>query len=277
MNIAIQGIKGSFHDIAACNFFGENVAISACKSFIEISELITKNIVDSGIMAIENSIAGAILPNYQLIDAYNLSVYGEVYLPMIHNLMALKGQHLNDIKEVRSHPMAIQHCRNFFRKHPDIKIIEDNDTAGVAKEIKENKIEGVAAVASEKAAKIYNLEILEKGIQTDWLNMTRYFILKKQRHHHQDDYLNNKASLKFIANHDMGALIEILTIFKAYNLNLSKIQSMPITKEPWNYAFFIDVVFKDYQKYCQALLILEKKVNELKILGEYPQNKFIYK
>jgi len=276
MNIAIQGIKGSFHDIAASEFFGGNIILRECNSFAEIPDLITNNIVDSGIMAIENSIAGAIMPNYHLIDSHNLSVCGEIYLPMIHNLMALKGQDLKGIKEVRSHPMAIQHCQQFLRKYPDVKIIEDYDTATVAKIISEDKIEGVAAIASKKAAEIYNLEILEEEIQADALNMTRYFILKKHRRYHLKDYLNNKASLKFIGSHEMGSLIEVLTVLKKHELNLSKIQSMPIIKEPWNYAFFIDVIFNDYQKYCQALIILEKKVNELKILGEYPQNKPIF-
>ncbi len=272
MNIAIQGIKGSFHHIAAINFFGEKVSLNECMSFSEIPVLITKNVVNGAVMAIENSIAGAILPNYQLIDSHNLSICGEIYLPMIHNFMALNGQNINDIKEVWSHPIAIQHCQKFLKNYPEIRIIEEKDTASVAKTIKEQNLKGVAAIASKKAAEIYDLEILEAEIQTDLLNLTRYFILKKQRQHHHEDYLNNKASLKFITKHEIGNLVEILTIFKKYDLNLSKIQSMPLTKEPWNAAFFIDIIFEDYHKYCQALLYLEEKVNELKILGEYPQN-----
>jgi len=272
MKIAIQGIKGSFHHIAATNFFGEDLTLSECMSFSEMPELINKNVVDGAIMAIENTIAGAILPNYHLIDIHNLSIHGEIYLPMIHNLMALPGQQLEDIKEVWSHPIAIQHCQKFFRKHPEIRIIEEKDTASVAKMIKEKKLNSVAAVASKKAAEIYELAIVEKEIQTDLLNMTRYFVLNKQRHHRPDDYLNNKASLKFITHHETKNLADILAIFTSYNLNLSKIQSIPITKEPWKYAFFIDITFEDYHEYCQALLTLEKKVIELKILGEYPQN-----
>ncbi len=276
MNIAIQGIKGSFHHIAATKFFGKKVSLNECMSFAEIPELITNNIVDGAIMAIENSIAGAILPNYQLIDTYNLSIQGEIYLPMIHNFMALKKQSINDIKEVWSHPIAIQHCQKFLRKFPHIRIVEEKDTASVAKMIKEQKLKGVAAIASAKAAEIYDLEILEEKIQMDSLNMTRYFILKKTRHHHPEDYLNNKASLKFVTKHEIGNLVEILTVFKKHNLNLSKIQSMPITKEPWNSSIFVDIIFDDYHKYCQALLSLEERVNELKILGEYPQNKPVF-
>jgi len=242
-------------------------------SFDEIPELIAKNIVDGAVMAIENSIAGAFLENYSLIDANNLSINGEIYLPMIHNLVALPEQDLSDIKEVWSHPVAIQNCQRFFREQPQIRIIEEKDTATVAKTIKDKKLEGVAAIASKKAAEIYGLDIIKSEIQTDQLNMTRYFVLKKQRHHHPEDYLNNKASLKFITELETLNLADILTVLAQHNLKLSKIQSMPIAKEPWNYAFFIDVTFEDYHLYCQALLSLEKKVKELKILGEYPQNK----
>ena len=241
-------------------------------SFAEIPELITNNVVDSAIMAIENSLAGAILQNYQLIDTHNLSICGEIYLPMIHNFMALKGQKIEDIKEVWSHPIAIQHCQKFLRKHPHIRIVEEKDTASVAKIIEEKQLEGIAAIASKKAAEIYNLEILEAEIQTEVLNMTRYFVLKKQRIHHPKDYLNNKASLKFITKHELGNLTEVLMVLTEYNLSLSKIQSMPIAKEPWKYSFFIDLTFDNYHQYCQALLSLEEKVSHLKILGEYPQN-----
>jgi prephenate dehydratase len=272
MNIAIQGIKGSFHHIAASDFFGEKVSLNECMSFAEIPELITKNVVEGAIMAIENSVAGAILPNYQLIDTHNLSICGEIYLPMIHNLMALKGQTMGDIKEIWSHPIALQHCQTFLRKYPDIRIVEEKDTATVAKMIEEKNLKGVAAIASKKAAEIYNLEILEAEIQTDFINMTRYFVLKKQRQHYPDDYLNNKASIKFITKHELGNLVEILAVFKKHHLSLSKIQSLPITKEPWKYAFFIDLIFDDYLQYCQALLAVENMVNELKILGEYQKN-----
>lgn len=272
MNIAIQGIQGSFHHLAAITFFGEGITLRECRSFSDIPELINTNMVDGAIMAIENSITGAILENYHLIDAHHLSVNGEVYLPMIHNLMALKGQRLSDIKEVRSHPIAIQHCQHFFRANPHIKISEATDTAIVAKAIKEQKLKGVATIASKRAAELFDLNILQEGLQSDELNMTRYFILNKQRNHHPEDYLNNKASLKFITHHKKGNLLEVLTVLKEYDLNLTKIQSLPINKQPWNYAFFIDLTFEDYQQYIKALLQVEKIVPELKVLGEYTQN-----
>lgn len=276
MKIAIQGIRGSFHELAATKFFSGNIEINECFSFAEMPDLITTGVVDGAVIAIENSITGAILSNYQLIDTHNLNIQGEIYLPMIHNLMALPGQDIKDITEVWSHPIAIQHCQKFFLEHTTIRIVEEKDTASVAKIIKEEGLKGIGAIASTKAAEIYKLEILRKEIQNDLSNMTRYFILNKQRQHHSDDYLNNKASLKFIAKMDTGGLADILAIFKKHKLDLTKIQSMPVRTEPWHYSFFIDVSFDDYHQYCQALLTLEKKVKELKILGEYPQNMTVF-
>jgi len=192
---------------------------------------------------------------------------------MIHNMMALKGQSLKDIKEIWSHPIAIQHCERFFRHHPYIKIIEEKDTAFVAKQINEKKLKGIATIASKKAAEIYGLNILEEHIQTDNLNMTRFFILTKKRDFDVDVSLLNKASLKIITDHDLGSLAKVLNICNEYALNLSKIQSIPIEDEPWNYSFFIDLTYTKYLNYCNALLALEKEVQSLKILGEYSENK----
>jgi len=192
---------------------------------------------------------------------------------MLHNVMALKGQELEEIEEIWSHPIAIQHCERFFRHHPHIKIIEEKDTAFVAKQINEKKLKGIATIASKKAAEIYDLNILEEEVQTDNLNMTRFFILTKKRDFNVDVASLNKASLKIITNHDLGSLSKVLNICNEYALNLSKIQSIPIADEPWNYSFFIDFTYTDYLKYCNALLVLEKEVDSLKILGEYSENK----
>ncbi|NNC71058.1 MAG: prephenate dehydratase [Flavobacteriaceae bacterium] len=273
MNIAIQGIQGSFHHIVASKYFGDKINLTECMSFSEIPQLIMSGQVDAAVMAIENTSAGAILSNYALIDNHNLNIKGEFYLPMIHNLMVLKGQTIDDIHEVWSHPIAIQHCKRFFQEHPNLKIIEERDTASVAKYIKDNNVKGIAAIASKKAAEIFDLEILEREIQNDRYNMTRFFILTKKREHQPDDYLNTKASLKFITHHELGNLAEILNVCVKHKLNLSKIQSIPIHEEPWNYAFFIDLIFDDYHKYCQALLELEPRVESLKILGEYFESK----
>jgi len=276
MKVAIQGIKGSFHDIVAKQFFGNAIELVECMSFTEIPVLLKNNKIDSAVMAIENSIAGAILPNYALIDEYNLNIEGEVYLNIHHHLMALKGQKLEDITEVWSHPMAILQCRKFFRNHPNIKLIEEKDTAEVAKRIQDENLKGIAAIASNEAAKIFDLEVIRDDIQTIKHNSTRFFILKKEKEtpDHKNKMSNgkNKASIKFITKHNKGSLAEVLDIFAKHDINLTKIQSMPIIDKPWNYAFFIDLIIDDFKLYENALHLLDKKVNHLKILGEYHQN-----
>jgi len=179
MKIAIQGIKGSFHHIVANKYFGEDITLLECMSFTDIPHLLMNDAADSAVMAIENSIAGAILPNYALIDEYDLSIEGEVYINIHHHLMALKGQDIKDIKEVWSHPMALLQCRKFFRSRPEIKLIEEKDTAEVAKRIKEKGLKGIAAIASKMAADMYGLDVLADDIQTIKNNSTRFFILKK--------------------------------------------------------------------------------------------------
>ncbi len=276
MKVAIQGIKGSFHDIVAKQFFGNAIELVECMSFTEIPVLLKNNKIDSAVMAIENSIAGAILPNYALIDEYNLNIEGEVYLNIHHHLMALKGQKLEDIKEVWSHPMAILQCRKFFRNHPNIKLIEEKDTAEVAKRIQDKNLKGIAAIASNEAAKIFDLEVIRDDIQTIKHNSTRFFILKKEKEtpNHENKMSNgkDKASIKFITKHNKGSLAEVLDIFAKHDINLTKIQSMPIIDKPWSYAFFIDLIIDDFKLYENALHLLSKKVNHLKILGEYHQN-----
>jgi len=273
MNVAIQGMKGSFHHLVANEFFGNGIELTECMTFAEMPELLRNNTVDAVIMAIENTDTGTILSNYVLIDKYDLNIQGEIYLPMQHNLIALKGQEISDIEEVWSHPIAIKNCELFFEDYPHIKIVEEKDTAFVAKQIKEMDIKGVAAIASTNAAEIYNLDIIQESIQADKYNMTRFFILTKNRDFSIDVNLHNKSSLKFITNHQLGSLADILNICSKHSLSLSKIQSMPLEKEPWNYAFFMDHDFDDYLAYCNALLEIEQKVSVLKILGEYTKGK----
>jgi len=274
--IAIQGILGSFHHIVANQYFGEDVELKECLSFVEIPELINNNTVDGAVMAIENSLAGSILPNYALIDEFELKIQGEVHLPIHHHLMALEGQTLNDIKEVWSHPMALLQCRKFFRQHPHIKLVEETDTADVARQIQDKKLQGIAAVASKKAAEIYGLSIIENKIQTRKENYTRFFLLKKKNGEIEKPKTINKASIKFITKHETGNLSDVLSVFSSFNMNLSKIQSLPIIDKPWNYAFFTDIIFDDYQLFKEAISIIETKVSYLKILGEYQQSKRKY-
>lgn len=272
MKIAIQGIKGSFHHEVASQYFGEEIELTECRSFTQIPELLNSDKVEFAVMAIENSLAGAILPNYALIDDFSLQIQGEVHIPIHHHLMALEGQMLNDIKEVWSHPMALLQCRDFFRKHPNIKLIEATDTARAAMNISNKKLKGIAAVASKKASNIYNLSIIEDKIQTREHNYTRFFILTKQQNT-SALAKKNKASLKFITKHQTGSLADVLQIFSKNNISLTKIQSMPIIDQPWQYAFFTDVIFEDYETYQKSLGEVASKVNSLKVLGEYKKSK----
>jgi len=266
MKIAIQGIQGAFHHIAAENYFGQSIDLTECLTFDEMPELIINNKVDYLIMAIENSIAGALLPNYALLDEYNLEIEGEVYLPIKHQFMTLENQNIASIKEVWSHPMAINQCRVFLRKYPHIKVVEKADTAEAAKLIANKQLAGIAAIASTKAAEIYQLPILAKDIQTNPDNYTRFFILK-QNAASVKNY--DKVSLKFITNHSKGSLAEVLNLFVAHNLNLSKIQSLPIIDAPWNYSFFADLLVEKITDFENALLALKKIAQEVKILGKY--------
>ena len=270
MKIGIQGIKGSFHHIVAEQYFGENIDLVECMRFSEMPALLKENKAEVLVMAIENSIAGAILPNYALIDEYNLNISGEHYLPIHHNLMALKGQKIKEIKEVYSHPMALLQCRDFFKLYPHIKLIEDIDTAEVARRIQKEKLMSVGAIASNAAANIYDLEVLASEIQTINNNATRFFILDNSQKSKNPN--TNKASVKFITTNKTGSLAEVLCILSKYDLNLSKIQSMPIIDTPWKYAFFVDFTFNSYIDYSNAMRELKDKVLFLKVLGEYTKS-----
>lgn len=270
MKVAIQGIKGSFHHIVANNYFGDNISLKECLTFEEMPNFLIQNKVDYLIMAIENSIAGAILANYKLIDDFNLNIVAEVYLPIKHQLMAYNNQKLSNIKEIWSHPMAINQCRNFLRKHPRIKLIETDDTALAAKEISDNKIQNRAAIASVKASEIYKLPIIQSNIHTNPQNFTRFFILDKENYKKKNF---NKVSLKFITKHKMGSLSEVLQIFVENQLNLTKIQSLPIENDPWEYAFFADVIFNSEELFYKAKQKLKEKDIKIKILGKYDNAK----
>ncbi len=274
MNIAIQGIKGSYHHQVAVNLFGENIELTECQNFSDMPPLLISKKVDVVVMAIENTIAGAILPNYNLIDEYNLYIIGEYFLPIQHQLMALKDQTIYDIKEVWSHPMALEQCRKFFRQYPHIKLIEEKDTAEVAKMIQERNLSGIAGIASKKAAEIYGLNIIADGIQTHATNFTRFVILSAIKETEKEYF--NKASIKFSLTHQTGSLAEILNIFRDNNLNLSKIQSLPIIEKPWEYAFFADMLFEQPDQFKKAITELKPIAYELKVLGKYEhKNSFL--
>ncbi|WP_010136837.1 prephenate dehydratase [Ochrovirga pacifica] len=271
MKIAIQGIKGSYHHQVAESYFHSEIDLIECMTFTEMPELVVQNKADYAVMAIENSIAGAILPNYALIDESELKIVGEYYLGINHNLMAWPGQDISQIKKVYSHPMALLQCRSFFKDYPHIKLIEDADTAEVAKRIHEQGLKKTGAIASAKAAEIYELEVLATEIQTIKKNFTRFVIVQKKEGH--SNLTATKASLKFVLKHQSGSLGEVLVLLAKHQVNLSKIQSLPIIDRPWEYAFFADLVFDDYQEYKNALQDINSKVSSLKILGEYKDKK----
>ena len=269
--IGIQGIRGSFHHIAVENYFDKEIKLCEYLSFEDMIFSLSKNEIQYALMAIENSTAGSIIPNYALIDEYNINIVGEHYLEISHNLMALKGQSLDDIKEIHSHPMALLQCRDFLKQNPSIKLVEEKDTANVAKKISNTKIMGIGAIASKLAAKIYDLNLIEEDIQSIKKNQTRFVVLKK------DNSLNelqiNKASLKFELKHKRGSLSAILNVLSDCKLNLTKIQSMPKIETPWRYSFFVDVTFENFENYLKAKSIIKIMATEFKVLGEYKNSK----
>ncbi|MDO6760732.1 prephenate dehydratase [Tamlana sp. 2_MG-2023] len=270
--VAIQGVRGSFHHIVTQQFFDNPVDSIECMTFDRVVDsLITKE-SDAGVMALENSIAGSIIPNYALIDKNELHIVGEHYLDIQHNLMALKGQSIVDIKEVYSHPMALLQCKQFFRAYPHIKLVEDKDTAEVAQRIQENQLKGIGAIASVAAAQIFELDILAESIQTIKNNETRFVIVKRKNSAVPESEIN-KASVKFEANHKRGSLAAILNVMSDCRLSLTKIQSLPIIETPWKYAFFVDVTFDSYEDFKKAKALIEIMGDAFKVLGEYKNAK----
>jgi len=261
MKVAIQGVKGSYHHKVAQDFFGKNVEVLECMSFPALVDTLVSGEATDAVMAIENSIAGAILSNYALLDTHNLNIEGEYYLDIQHCLLALGGQSISDIKEVWSHPMAILQCRDFFRQYPEIKLVEDTDTAGVAQRIQEEQLSGIGAIASSAAGQIYKLATLETSIQTIKQNATRFFLLNKE------------ASIRFTTEHKRGSLAAVLNVLSDCCMNLTKIQSMPVIETPWKYTFFVDVTFESYDLFKKAVQLIDIMAPDFKVLGVYKNQK----
>ncbi|TYA58000.1 prephenate dehydratase [Formosa maritima] len=270
--VAIQGVKGSFHHIVSQQYFGDQIIVKDCLTFDEAVHSLITGKTDAVVMALENSIAGSIIPNYALIDHHNLHIVGEHYLDVQHHLMALPNQSIDDIFEVYSHPMALLQCKEFFRKHSRIKLIEDKDTAEVAQRIQNKSLKGVAAIASKLASEIFELNIISESIQTIKHNETRFVIVKRENHEIPEEEIN-KASIKFELEHKRGSLATLLNVMSDCKLNLTKIQSLPKIETPWKYAFFVDVTFNDYEDYKKAKSIIEIMSEAFKILGEYKNTK----
>jgi prephenate dehydratase len=270
-NVAIQGIKGSFHHAVAQSYYGEGLSLLECETFDASVKALLENAADQAVMAIENSIAGSIIPNYALIDQNDLQIVGEYSLSIHHNLMALPGQTLTDLKEVHSHPMALLQCKDFFKAHPHIRLVEAEDTADEARRIAENAISGIAAIASEQAAALYGLSILAPSIQTIKNNITRFVIVQKKGIL-VDQKNINKAALKFTLDHQRGSLAAVLNVMSDCQLNLTKIQSLPVIETPGKYAFFVDVTFDEFEFYDKARKLITIMASQFKILGEYAQH-----
>ena len=269
--IAIQGVKGCFHEQAARLFYQEHGNIVPqtveCLTFDDLYKSIDKGMADAAVMAIENTVSGGLLPNFELLRKYDRKIKGEVFLRIQQNLMALPGQTIEDIKEVRTHYMAINQTREFFKDYPWIRLVESEDTAKSAADVAEGGLMGVGAVASTLAAELYGLNILAESIETYKQNFTRFLIL--------DDALEvdkakvNKSSMCFTLSHTPGSLAHVLTILSFYGMNLTRIQSLPIPGQEWQYFFYVDIKFDDYLRYEQALSAVRPLMEDMNILGEY--------
>nr|WP_309756273.1 prephenate dehydratase [Flavobacterium sp.] len=270
--IGIQGIAGSFHHQVAQEYFNHEFVLDECLSFEELIDNLMSGKSDQAVMAIENSIAGPIIPNYALIDKNNLHIIGEHYLSIHQNLMALKGQKIEEILEVHSHPMALLQCMDFLKKYPNIKLVEDKDTAETARRIQEKQLNGIAAIASKTASLMYDLEIIAPEIQTIKNNMTRFVIIKKENSFVSKSEIN-RASIKFELDHKRGSLAAVLNVMSDCKLNLTKIQSLPKIETPWKYSFFVDVTFEKYEDYAKAKSLLNIMAEYFKVLGEYKNTK----
>ncbi len=270
--IAIQGIQGSFHHQVALNYFSSDIQLLECLTFDALADALVSGEATQAVMAIENSIAGSIIPNYALLDRHNLQIIGESYLNIEHNLMGLKGQSISDLKEVHSHPMALLQCKAFFSDYPHIRLVEAEDTADIARKINKEQLLGIGAIASVKASDIFDLKLYAESIQTIKNNVTRFVIVQAKGALVEEKQIN-KAALKFVLDHQRGSLAAILNVMSDCQLNLTKIQSLPVIETPGKYAFFVDVTFDVFDQYKKAQSIIEIMATEFKILGEYPNNK----
>ena len=274
--IAIQGMIGSFHDIAAHQYFeGEEIELICCNTFEEVFEEIRKDSNVIGMTAIENTIAGSLLHNYELLRDSGTTIVGEHKLRISHSLLCLPGESWDDLVEVNSHPVALAQCREFLQKHPHLKIVETDDTAGSAKNISEKQLKGHAAICSKFAAPLYNMEVLEEGIETNKHNFTRFLVVADpwKADELRERSKVNKANIVFSLPHNEGSLSQVLSIFSFYKINLTKIQSLPIIGREWEYLFYVDVIFDDYLRFRQSIDAVSPLTKELKILGEYAEGK----
>jgi prephenate dehydratase len=272
LQVCIQGYAGAFHEIAARHCFqGEEIEIVPAETFDDlVAMILDKKEADLGLMAIENTLAGSLMYNYQLLNELPLAISGEVYLRIKHNLLALPGTRIEDLTEVHSHPMAIAQCREFFRQYPHIRLVETVDTALSACELREKNCRTAGAIASSLAAELYELDILAAGIETNKKNYTRFLVIEPENRANPAA-TPEKVSLVFSVDHTVGSLYKVLAVLAAYNINLTKIQSAPIIGHPWEYMFFVDFLSEGKVGYQQAIEAIRPLTHRLKVLGAYLQ------
>lgn len=269
-------MRGSFHDIASRHYFGdEETELIFCNTFEDVFQQMKNDSNIAGMIAIENTIAGSLLHNYELLRDSGMQIAGEQKLRISHSLLCLPEDSIEDIREVNSHPVALMQCREFLKNHPGMKVVETDDTAGAAQAISEGGLRGHAAICSKYVADLYGMKILAEGIETNKHNFTRFLVLADPW---QTEYFcapcdSNKASIVFSLPHSEGSLSQVLSIFTFYKINLTKIQSLPIIGREWEYMFYVDVTYNDYTRYRQSIDAMRPLTKQFKILGEYKDGK----
>lgn len=274
--VAIQGVSGAFHEIAARQYFdGEDIEIIPCTTFKDLFHLLAEDPSILGIVAIENTIAGSLLQNHNLLRESGCKIVGEHKLRISHTLAALPGQTIQDITEVHSHPIALMQCEEFLEQHHHLRAVESDDTALSAKEIAENKITGRAAICSAFAAQKYGLEVLFDGIETNKRNFTRFLIIAQPELAEKmvKDIHLDKSSMVFTLPHEEGSLAKVLSILSFYHVNLTKIQSLPIVGREWEYQFYINLTYDNYERYRQSLDAVRPLLKDFQLLGEFKEAK----
>ncbi len=276
--IAIQGVRGAFHEIAARRYFGESQAIEVVEAttFDDLVEMtLLGKEVDGALMAIENTIAGSLIQNYNLLNNNDLYIEGEVYLRIVQNLIVTPGVKIEDLTEVYSHPVALAQCVNFFKQYPHIKLIEATDTALSVKMVKEKGMIHAGAVASSLAAEMYGMEILEASIEDYKKNYTRFLVLSPTLSKGEGANSEaNKTSVVFTLKHEVGSLHTVLATLAQHQVNLTKIESIPIPDEPWHYRFFVAFTFDNFERYELIMKKLDNLVESYKVLGVYQKGKY---
>ena len=272
--IAIQGTLGSYHDIAAHKYFeGEEIELICCANFEDVFTSIRKDSQVIGMLAIENTIAGSLLHNNELLRQSGTQIIGEYKLRISHSFVCLPEESWEDLTEVNSHPIALMQCRDFLNQHPQLKVVEGEDTARSAEIIKKENLKGHAAICSKTAAERYGMKVLQEGIETNKHNFTRFLLLADERRAAEfaDPAHTDKASLLFTLSHTQGSLSKVLTVLSFYDINLTKIQSLPIIGREWEYRFYVDVTFDDRVRYRQAIDAARPLTSDFRILGEYAE------